>query len=404
MAMKMAREKKLIPGLSELLAQQFPQGFLSEKNRLSQLAGNLVAQKRFLSQMVKITAMISNPRIRAGFFRAYLRIYVKRINKDGRHGSVVMEITKRCNQQCRHCYSRSRRNKNMHSKTIKQIIKLVRNNYKHIFITGGEPTLDKRVLNIVKSNPDIMFFMFTNGGPINQAYAKKLTAVDNLIPILSIDGYSSSRHDYFKGKGSFRQVIRAIKVLNAAQIPWGYLSMITNTNAREVLSKKFVKTMKQNGAILARYLEFIPVGPQADAKLVPSAETYYLMEKRKRQIIKNHEIYMQETAQKKCLGLIFFDVDGNIKCCPFFHYSKHNLAGGSIEKLIKDSVVDWCRAEYPGECPVYSNQEGLKAYLLKHSWKPTVSSNPENSITPHLAKVMSDNYRSFLRIKSARGL
>ena len=127
------------------------------------------------------------------------------------------------------------------------------------------------------------------------------------------------------------------------------------------------------------------------------------MEKRKRQIIQNHEIYMQETAQKKCLGMVFFDVDGNIKFCPFFHYFKHNIAQGNIEGLIKDSTADWCQAKYPGECPVYADAEGFKAYLLKQHWKPTVSFNQENSITTPLAKTMSDNYRSFLKIKATKG-
>ncbi len=402
--MKNKKKNKLIPELSELLKKQFPQELALNKSGLRMLADDHIAQQQFLAQMVKIIAMISNSYFRAGFFRAYLRIYAQQINKDGRHGSVIMEITKHCNQQCQHCYSRAQRKKSMKVKTINQIVKLVRNSYKHIFITGGEPTLDKRVFTIAQANPDIMFFMFTNGGAIDQAYAAKLLKVGNLIPILSVDGVSQKQHDYFKGKGSWRRLMWAIKVLNAAGIPWGYLSMVTNINAREVLSKKFVKAMKQKGAILARYLEFIPVGPQAAPELVPSAETYYLMEKRKQQIIKNNEIYMQETVQKKCLGLIFFDVDGNIKCCPFFHYSKHNVAQGNIERLIKDSTADWCRAKYLGECPVYSDAEGFKGHLLRQFWKPTSSFNQENSITAQLAKTMSNNYQSFLKIKAARGL
>jgi hypothetical protein len=197
-------------------------------------------------------------------------------------------------------------------------------------------------------------------------------------------------------------LMRAVRVLNSAGVPWGYLSMVTNINARQVLSKKFIRQMKSKGAILARYLEYIPVGPGAHPQLVPSAQTYYLMEKRKQEIIASGEIYMQETAQRKCLGLIFFDVDGNIKCCPFFHYSKHNIALGDIERLVKDSALDWCRAKYFGECPVYSDQEGLKAHLFRQGWRPTVSFNQENSITPQLSKIMSDNYRDFLKLKSGR--
>ena len=395
---------KLTPELSLLLQKQFPKAFTLYKSSLNKLASDLGAQQKLLAQIIKINSLIASPRTRLSFLRAYLRIYSAKINRDGRHGSVIMEITKRCNQQCPHCYSQAQRNKSMSDKTIKQIIKLVRGNYKHIFITGGEPTLDMRVLSIAKTNPDIIFFMFTNGGPINQAYARKLSAVGNLIPVLSVDGSSQKQHDYFKGKGSYSKVKQAIKILNAAQIPWGYLSMVTNLNARQVLSKQFVKTMKSKGAILGRYLEYIPVGQCAAAKLIPTAKTYYLMEKRKRQIIQNSEIYMQETLQNKCLGLVFFDVDANIKCCPFFHYAKHNIDQGNIEGLIKDSTRDWACAKYSGECPVYSNQPGLQEHLLKRGWKPTLSFNQANSISPQLAKIMSVNYHSFLEIKATRGL
>ncbi len=393
----------LIKELSEFLKKQFSRQLLCDKNSLAKLRVNPFAQKQLLVQIAKIRGMISNPRILTAFLRAYLRIYANKIIRDGRTGSVVMEITKHCNQKCRYCYSKSEQCKKMNGKTIKEILKLVRGNYKHIFITGGEPTLDKRVLTIAKQNPDIMFFMFTNGAPINQAYVKKLTKVGNLIPILSIDGISSKQHDYFKGQGSFRQVMQAIKLLTAFGIPWGYLSMVTNLNAREVLSKKFVKVMKRKGAILARYLEFIPVGPAATAKLVPTAETYYLMEKRKQEIIKNHEIYMQETVQKKCSGLVFFDVDGNIKCCPFFHYHKHNVSEGNLNALVRDSIQDWCSAQYFGECPVYSDQIKFKHHLQARLWQPTASCNQGNSITPQLAKTMSDNYLAFLKLKTKRG-
>ena len=392
----------LIPKLTKLLKKQFPQAAALNKLKLNKLASNVSAQQKFFAQIIKIKAMVTHPGVVLSFFRAYLRAALNNINKDGRHGSVIIEITKRCNQKCLHCYSRTQLNKSMPDKTIKQIIKFVRHNYKHIFITGGEPTLDKRVLTIAKANPDIMFFMFTNGGPIDQSYAQKLSRLGNLIPILSIDGASAKQHDYFKGQGSYQRVMRAIKALNAAGMPWGYLSIITNLNASVVLSKKFVKAMKQKGAILARYLEYIPVGAHAAPELVPSAETYYLMEKRKQEIIKNYEIYMQETAQKKCLGMIFFDVDGNIKCCPFFHYFKHNISKGKIEKLIKDSARNWAQAKYHGECPVYADAEGFKDYLLKQDWQPTDSCNQENSITPKLSKKMSANYRAFLKIKSAR--
>lgn len=390
--------------LPELLRKQFPRELARNKRKLHKLFGNPSLQEEFLGHIAKITNVVSNPKVRASFFRSYLRIYANGINKDGRKGSVIMEITKHCNQRCKYCYSWAEREKNMRMHTINKIIKLVEKEYRHIFITGGEPTLDKRIFSIANAYPDIIFFMFTNGSFINNEYAKKLAQAGNLIPILSIDGHSQRMHDSSKGRGSFKRVMRAIGFLNKVDMPWGYLSMVTNLNAREVLSKEFVKAMRSKGAILARYLEFMPVGSKAKANLIPSAQTYYLMEKRKQEIINNGEIYMQDTSQKKCQGMVFFDVDGNIKCCPFFHYYKHNVADGDIGNLIKDSIRDWCAARYLGECPIYSDQKGFKNHLQSRSWKPTISFNKDNSTSPELVSVMANNYKAFLKIKTDRGL
>jgi hypothetical protein len=162
--------------------------------------------------------------------------------------------------------------------------------------------------------------------------------------------------------------------------------------------------MRLKGAILARYLEFMPIGPEAKSSLIPSAKTYYLMEKRKREIIDNGEIYMQDTYQKKCQGMVFFDVDGNIKCCPFFHYYKHNIQDGAVKDLIRGSIRDWCSARYLGECPVYSDQDGFRNHLLSRSWKPTASLSKINSASPALIEVMSRNYRAFVDMKADKGL
>jgi MoaA/NifB/PqqE/SkfB family radical SAM enzyme len=362
-------------------------------------------QKIIQEHIAKVHGLISNSRVRGSFFRAYQRIYTNGIDKDGRSGSVVVEITKRCNKKCRHCYTVAGHNQEMSTKNLNKIIKLVKKSYKHIFITGGEPSLDKRVFNIAINNPDIIFFMFTNASLIDLQYAEKLAKVGNLLPILSIDGTSAAMHESLKGKGSFKDVTRAINALNIAGMPWGYLSIVTNLNAYDVLSQTFVKLMRKKGAFLARYLEFIPVGPNPELRLVPSGKAYHFMERRKREIINHGQIYLQDTYQRKCQGLLFFDVDGNIKNCPFFHYAKHNMSeNNKLDYLIKSTQQDWSSARYAGECPLYSNPIPFRKYLEKLHWKRTVQFQDKYLLDEKAAKVISTNYKKYLKIKKERGL
>ena len=217
---------------------------------------------------------------------------------------------------------------------LENIIRFAKKQYKHIFLTGGEPTLDPRVLAIAENNPDMIFFIFTNGSTMTDSYAKRLSSLGNLIPLLGIDGSSESSHDHLRGKGSYNEVISAIKSLNKNDVFWGYITLVTENNAREVLKLEFIEDKIKKDAFLVRYLEYIPVGPKPLKDLILSGETYYLLEKRKKEIIQSGGIYMQDIVQKKCKGLLFFSVDGYIKNCFCFHYAKYNAANDDIEKAI----------------------------------------------------------------------
>lgn len=362
-------------------------------------------QYDLLEKISKVAKITKNPKTRASLIRSYFRTIREGIHKDGRNSSIVIEITKKCNKHCKHCYSNSPgKNQMMDDKLLNSIIDFARKNYKHIFLTGGEPTLDERVFLLAENNPDIMFFMFTNGSTINKEYAKKLSCYGNLIPLLSIDGNSESMHDRFKGKGSYKEIMKAIKLLNQHRVSWGYISMVTEINAEDVLSSKFVKDKKEKGAFIARYLEYLPVGKKANRELILSGEKYYLLEKRKKEIIESCEIYIQETVQDKCSGLLFFDVNGNIKNCVFFHYSKYNANTGAIKKSVRKTIRDWISYKYAGECPLYSDPIGFKNHLEKLGWSHIFKWTEEYLENPDISYQLMQNYQRFLKIKAKRNV
>ena len=379
------------------------------KDEIIQLLDELGIDKEFQPNLCKkligLGYIFRSPGIIHALTRSYLRIYSKGIHKDGRNSSVVIEITKRCDKNCEHCYSRSLSQvDDMDDKNLEEIIDFVRENYKHVFLTGGNPIMDERIFKLAKANRDIVFFMFNNGSGIDKGIAQKLAELGNIVPLLSIDGSTERMHDYFRGEGAYREVNATIDLLNGSDIPWGYIALASDKNAGDVLSKEFVKDTKNKGAVIGRYIEYMPVGENVKKDLVLSGENYYLLEKRKKEIIDNMEIYMQETAQKKCKGLLFFDVEGNIKNCPFMHYAKHNVKGGNIREKIEETINDWYSAEYEGECPIYSDPVKFRDYLVSKGWRGVSSFKEEFLENNEVSELMSKNYKRFLQLKEERGL
>jgi len=359
----------------------------------------------WINKILKIALISTNPKTRKSYLRSYFRIYQEGINKDGRDSSIIIEITKKCNKNCRHCYSKySGTTIDMSDELLEKIIKFSRKYFKHIFFTGGEPTLDPRVLTIANNNPDVVFFIFTNGSTITDSYAKKLSDLGNLFPLIGIDGASESSHDSLRGCGSYREVLHAIKLLNKYQVSWGCITIVTELNAREVLSKNFAQDKIDNGAFLLRYLEYTPVGPNPLTDLILSGETYYLLEKRKKEIIQDKVIYMQETSQKKCNGLLFFSVDGFIKNCFSFHYAKYNAASADLKTAISKLRKEWVSYNWEGECPLYSDPQGFKNHLEKLGWKHQSTVPEPYLIDPTIAAQLSGNYKTFLNLVAEKGL
>jgi MoaA/NifB/PqqE/SkfB family radical SAM enzyme len=361
--------------------QSNPKILLTE---LKQSGFPLKEQNDLINKIIKITKITNNPKLRESYLRSYLRIFQEGIHVGGRGGSIVIELTKKCTKHCIHCYSKfTGQREFMPDNILNSIISSARKQFKYVFLTGGEPTVDYRVFTLAKNNPDMIFFMITNGSTIMQDYAKQLSLLGNLIPILSIDGGSALTHDLLRGEGSFIEVIDAIKHLNANGVPWGYISLVTATNINEVLDEEFILDKIKKGAFIARYLEYIPVGPTPNTDLILSGKAYYFLEKRKNEIINSNMIYMQETSQPKCNGA----------------HAKFNVSKGDIDTSIKKTRKDWVSYQWTGECPIYADPRGFKNNLEKLGWKKLSTTDEPYLNNPKITKQLVHNYHEFLKNK-----
>jgi radical SAM protein with 4Fe4S-binding SPASM domain len=123
---------------------------------------------------------------------------------------LELQITRRCNLNCAHCYIGSRQDDELSPESIESVLaELERMQGLRLLLTGGEPLLHREFKAINRMLPDFALrtVLFTNGHLLTDKILRSLNV--NEIQI-SIDGLEEG-HDTLRGKGSYRIAMDAIK-------------------------------------------------------------------------------------------------------------------------------------------------------------------------------------------------
>ena len=173
--------------------------------------------------------------------------------------NLFIELTaKNCNQRCKHCYIDFPLTKNVKDfisiDTIKEALNDTTNeNLECIYLTGAEPMTHPDFNNILRlclkrSNVCI----FTNGSFINEKKARFLKRVEGesnfeIIFKLSIDHYNEVKSDDIRGRGTYRQVLHAVKSL--VKYDFNPILCVTDyyNEGKETLLKEFKNVFAKIG-------------------------------------------------------------------------------------------------------------------------------------------------------------
>jgi radical SAM protein with 4Fe4S-binding SPASM domain len=176
------------------------------------------------------------------------------------NGSIaIWNFTNRCNLNCLHCYSKA----TLDSKdtlTTKDILdtlpKLKSNGIKFIIFSGGEPLTRSDIYDIAKACKDIgiITYLSTNGLYVKNSNAQKILDTFDYVGI-SIDG-SEETHDYFRGlKGSFKESMKAVNLLNSFnKKKVGIRFTITKDTLKDL---QFIFELAQNNNIPKVYISHL---------------------------------------------------------------------------------------------------------------------------------------------------
>jgi MoaA/NifB/PqqE/SkfB family radical SAM enzyme len=124
-------------------------------------------------------------------------------------------LTNACPQRCTYCYNKGRAGRVMDTATIKRVIRELKElGVFWLGLTGGEPLLNKDLLEIVESvGADCAVKLFTTGSTLTPRLASDLKKAGLFSVSVSLDDWREEEHDRARGtRGAFREALRAIEV------------------------------------------------------------------------------------------------------------------------------------------------------------------------------------------------
>ena len=211
---------------------------------------------------------------------------------------VTLDITNKCNLNCKHCYNKLKYSENSNYRQLsnKEIINLInilhKNNCEGINFLGGEPLIREDMVEIIEycSKLNIYTSLTTNGILLNnKLYNELLHSGIGKIDV-SLDGLKND-NDFLRGKGTFDKVCNNLKAIKNCNHPKKVIRIsytITKTNVYNLF--EFIKYMYDldiNKFIIGTFLDVNQT--DSDSMKINKKQLSFYSEIEK--VIKNISIY-----------------------------------------------------------------------------------------------------------------
>ena len=175
--------------------------------------------------------------------------------------TIIWIVTGKCNLACKHCYATPYRGEGeLPTDTVVTVLReAVEAGVEHVHFTGGEPLLRKDMLVILREavGLGLSVSVFTNATLLNEGIAKELSALGVKV-FTSLDGPSRDVHEAIRGGGSWEALMRGVKLLREAGIPFHVNVSVSELNWRYV--SEAVRRAVELGAESFSIIPAMPAG------------------------------------------------------------------------------------------------------------------------------------------------
>ena len=296
---------------------------------------------------------------------------------------MIVSITSRCNLTCKGCYMKVQRQNTPREMSPAQLVSVVGQaaglGVSVMVIAGGEPLLRKQeIFSLARSFPDLLFPLFTNGLMIDEACAKEIAGLKNIVPIISFEGFREDT-DLRRGLGVYNRLVEACSRLREKKIFFGCSVTVNQANFARVTSEAFVRQMIDMGARVFTYVEYVPIEPGTETLVLSGAQREILNTVLEKFTGQYPALFIgfpgDEEVFGGCLaagrGFVHVSPYGDLEPCPAAPYSDANLTTVPLEEALKSGFLEEIRknhgalTETQGGCALWTNRQWVQSLIAK---------------------------------------
>lgn len=305
--------------------------------------------------------------------------------------TILFDPTSACNLHCIGCWAAEYGDKlNLSFEEMDSIVQQGKDMGIYFYlVTGGEPLVRKDdLIKLADKHNDCCFHIFTNGTLIDKAFCEEVKRVGNMNFAVSLEGYEDD-NDFRRGKGVYKRVIDAMKLMKEEGILFGNAVCYTSKNVDTVTSDEFLKLLIDKGSKLIWYFHYMPVGKDAVVDLLPTPEQRKYMVRRIEELrskdadpaILAFDFQNDGRLINGCIAggkdYMHINANGDVEPCVFIHYSSANIRDTSIKDALAQPLFMAYKENQPFNnnhfrpCPMLENPEVLRKMVKETGAKST---------------------------------
>jgi MoaA/NifB/PqqE/SkfB family radical SAM enzyme len=287
-------------------------------------------------------------------------------------------LTNACPQHCEYCYNKDRTGKVMDTETIKKVIDDLKSlGVFWIGLTGGEPLLNKDIVDIVEYiGDDCTKKLFTTGCNLTQQLATELRQAGLFSVTVSLDHWKEELHDRVRCyKGAFRTALRAIEMFREFDdIHVGVSAVLSKEMLRNNQVEEFLQFLRGLGIHEAWLSETKPsVQAFWNKDLIiteDERQTLIALQDRYNKqggMTVNYLGHFEDSQHFGCTAghkMVYVDAFGEVGPCVFIPMTFGNVQGKSVRE-----IVGGMRKCFPTEerCLINKNYETVQKHYHQTS-------------------------------------
>jgi len=177
---------------------------------------------------------------------------------------ISYAVTRKCNLNCKHCYSEAQAEKDRDELSGEEAKKLLDDiadwGIRLLIFDGGEPLCRDDFFDIAEhaSSRGLRVVIGSNGTLIDKDVARQLKASGVMAGQISIDGADSSSHDWFRGeKGAFDKALKGAEACRQAGLAFQFGMTIRKGTLDQV--GQMLRMSVELGATAVEFFDLVPV-------------------------------------------------------------------------------------------------------------------------------------------------